>query len=430
MTATEPSLTREERAAIAGKIKSLVLAKHVNVANPSQDYGPWTREFDRRLDEVVAAPSRDAFENGVGSILQGLGSSHTAFYHKVGDRVPPQHAINASLRAMEINGNRRWVFLNIIEDGPAYRAGVKPGDILYSCDGKLAEPPHSPTFQLGGTHELQLGEIEGSGTRGVQVEVPNRAAKDRPPMIEPKSITYRVAAPGIGMIRVASFPGAVGLSFARALDSAITALARENCSRLIIDLRGNLGGGLGSLRLMSYLCPGKVPIGYSMSRTGIKRGWSKERLPRIGKIPAGKLGLLGMAVKFKVLHRDRSMVLETEGLGKQSFHGRIVILIDEFSHSAAEMVAAFAKEHQLAVLVGNRTAGEVLGGANFRVGNGYYLRMPITGWYTWQGNCIEGTGVTPDVAVDVDVAAIVRGKDVQIEKALEIVATLGGDAVR
>jgi C-terminal processing protease CtpA/Prc len=167
-----------------------------------------------------------------------------------------------------------------------------------------------------------------------------------------------------------------------------------------------------------------------MSRTGIKRGWSKERLPRIGRIPAGKLGLLGMAVKFKVLHRDRSMVLETEGLGKQPFHGRIVILIDEFSHSAAEMVAAFAKEHQFAVLVGNRTAGEVLGGANFRVGNGYYLRMPIAGWYTWQGNCIEGTGVTPDVAVDVDVAAIVRGKDVQIEKALEIVATLGGDAVR
>ncbi len=424
MTATEPSLTREERAAIAGKIKSLVLAKHVNVANPSQDYGPWTREFDRRLDEVVAAPSRDAFENGVGSILLGLGSSHTAFYHKVGDRVPPQHAINASLRAMEISGNRRWVFLNIIEDGPAHRAGVKPGDVLYSCDGKLTEPPNSPRFQLGGTHELQLGEIEGSGTRSVKVEVPNRAAKDRPPMIEPKSITYRVAAPGIGMIRVASFPGAVGLSFARALDSAIAALARENCSRLIVDLRGNLGGGLGSLRLMSYLCPGKLPIGYSMSRTGIKRGWSKERLPRIGRIPAGKLGLLGMAVKFKILHRDRSMVLETEGLGKQSFHGRIVILIDEFSHSAAEMVAAFAKDNQLAVLVGNRTAGEVLGGANFRVGNGYYLRMPIAGWYTWQGNCIEGTGVTPDVLVDVDMALLARGKDMQIEKALETVATL------
>ena len=131
---------------------------------------------------------------------------------------------------------------------------------------------------------------------------------------------------------------------------AIATLKRENCSRLVIDLRGNVGGGLGSLRLMSYLCPGKLPIGYSMSRTGIKRGWSKERLPRIGSIPSGKLGLFGMAVKFKVLHRDRSMVLQTEGLGLQPFHGRIVILIDEFSHSAAEMVAAFAKDNQLKVI--------------------------------------------------------------------------------
>jgi C-terminal processing protease CtpA/Prc len=118
------------------------------------------------------------------------------------------------------------------------------------------------------------------------------------------------------------------------------------------------------------------------------------------------------------------MVLQTEGLGLQPFHGRIVILIDEFSHSAAEMVAAFAKDNQLAILAGNRTAGEVLGGANFRVGNGYYLRMPITGWYTWQGKCIEGTGVSPDVAVDVDMEALVRGKDVQIEKAIQTVATL------
>src|SRR5260370_42702611 len=161
-----------------------------------------------------------------------------------------------------------------------------------------------------------------------------------------------------------------------------------------------------------------------MRRNGMKRGWSKETLPKIGSIPSSKLGLIGMAIKFKVLHRDRSMVLQTEGLGKQSFHGRIVLLIDEFSHSAAEMVAAFAKDNQLAVLAGNRTAGEVLGGANFRVGNGYYLRMPITGWYTWQGKCIEGSGVTPDVLVDVDMSLLARGKDMQIEKALETVAGL------
>lgn len=424
MTATDISLTREERAAIATKVKSLILSKHVNVANPKQDYGPWAGEFNARMNDLIDAPSRDAFESKVSSLLQTLGSSHTAFYHKVGDRVPVQHAINSSLRSLEIKNSRCWVFLNVIEDGPAHRAGIKTGDILYACDGRTLEPPSAPRFQLGGKHELQVGNLEDSSTRRVAVEIPNRAAKDRPPMIEPKSVTYRVVAPDTGFVRVASFPGAVGLDFARALDSAISALKQQGCSRLVIDLRGNIGGGLGSLRLMSYLCPGRLPIGYSMSRTGITQGWRKEKLPKIGSIPSNKLGLIGMALKFKILHRDRSMVLQTEGLGKQPFHGHVVVLVDEFSHSAAEMVAAFAKEYKLAVLVGNRTAGEVLGGANFRVGNGYYLRMPIAGWYTWQGPCIEGVGVSPDIAIDIDPAELARGKDVQLEKALETVASL------
>jgi C-terminal processing protease CtpA/Prc len=236
-------------------------------------------------------------------------------------------------------------------------------------------------------------------------------------MIEPKSVSSEVLSDGVGYLRVASFPGAIGIEFAKCLDRAIAGLKGEGCNRLVIDLRGNIGGGLGSLRLMSYLCPGRTPIGYSLSRQGIKRGWKKERLPKISRIPRSKLGLIPMAIKFKILHRDRSMVLEAEGHGNQPFHGNIVILIDEFSHSAAEMVAAFAKENNLATLVGNRTAGEVLGGANFRVGSGYYLRMPIAGWFTWDGRCIEGAGVQPDVAVDSDLPALARGQDLQLATA-------------
>src|SRR5205814_9277147 len=55
--------------------------------------------------------------------------------------------------------------------------------------------------------------------------------------------------------------------------------------------------------------------------------------------------LVMMAVRFKVLQRDRSMVLVTEGLGPQPFHGRIVVLINEHTHSAAEMVASFGKQN-------------------------------------------------------------------------------------
>jgi len=59
--------------------------------------------------------------------------------------------------------------------------------------------------------------------------------------------------------------------------------------------------------------------------------------------------------------------------GPQPFHGRIVILINEYTHSAAEMVAGFAKQNRLAAIVGTRTAGEVLGGANFKLPGAYIL---------------------------------------------------------
>jgi hypothetical protein len=56
-------------------------------------------------------------------------------------------------------------------------------------------------------------------------------------------------------------------------------------------------------------------------------------------------------------------MLLTQGLGPQPFHNRIVILVNEWTNSAAEMVANFAAENRLATIVGQKTRGNVLGAA-------------------------------------------------------------------
>ena len=84
------------------------------------------------------------------------------------------------------------------------------------------------------------------------------------------------------------------------------------------------------------------------------------------------------------------------------------------------MIAGFAAGHRLATTVGTRTAGNVLGAANFKVGGGYTLRLPIFGWYTPRGDCLEGQGVSPDITVDVDPYRLNAGFDEQMGKALEI----------
>ena len=415
------SLTATDRTKILREIKRLVPAKHINVANLHQDYSDWLALVDDRSPSLTSAGSNADFETGVRELLSTLGSSHTAFFHANGNDVPPPYAVNATLRATDTPAGKKWMFLDVIEDGVADRSGIRPGEILWATDSKPLVPPDRPSFRIGGIHRLDLANLDGTSVREVTVEVPNRAAKDRPPMVEPRSVSHRVIEPEVGYVRVATFPGAVGLDFARDLDAAIADLKKHHCKRLIIDLRGNVGGGLGSLRLMSYLCPGKLPIGYSLTRRRLRKGFQKERLTKIDRIPSSKITLFMMALRFTLLQRDRSMLLATEGLGPQPFHGRIVMLVNEFTHSAAEMVASFARENKLATLVGTTTAGEVLGGANFKLPSGYRLRMPVAGWYTWSDDCIEGKGIAPHMRSEILPDALATGIDNQLSKAIEVV---------
>jgi carboxyl-terminal processing protease len=84
------------------------------------------------------------------------------------------------------------------------------------------------------------------------------------------------------------------------------------------------------------------------------------------------------------------------------------------------MVASFAYENKLATIVGTKTAGNVLGAVNAKVGSGYWLRLPIFGWYTNTGASVEGRGITPDIPVEGHPEELSRGIDVQLNTALEV----------
>src|SRR5207249_4624492 len=144
-------------------------------------------------------------------------------------------------------------------------------------------------------------------------------------------------------LKVTMFPGAVGIDLAHRLDSAFTHL--KDSTRLIVDLRGNTGGGIGGLRLMSYLTPEKKEVGYSLTRARKEKGYAREALPRFGRIPSHEATLLWLALRYGFI--DKSILVVTEGLGPQQFHDRIIILVNEHTSSAGEMVAAFSQENGL-----------------------------------------------------------------------------------
>jgi C-terminal processing protease CtpA/Prc len=121
---------------------------------------------------------------------------------------------------------------------------------------------------------------------------------------------------------------------------------------------------------------------------------------------------------------EKSILVVTEGLGSRRFHGRVVVLVNEHTASAGEMVAAFAEENHLATIVGATTAGRLLSGSAFKVGHGYILGLPVAGYLTWQGRMLENNGITPSVSVDLSRDALQEGNDSQLSKAAEVVKAL------
>jgi carboxyl-terminal processing protease len=226
-----------------------------------------------------------------------------------------------------------------------------------------------------------------------------------------------IVAPKTGLLKVPYFSGPTGIGFANELDLAIRDLKSQGCDRLIIDLRGNIGGSLGFARLASYLCPDRIPIGHSLTPTRLRKGYTLDSLPRVPMPRTTSEFILALA-RFAL--RDKSVVLLTQGLGPQPFHGRVALLVNEWTNSAAEMLAGFAAENHLATIIGTKTAGNVLGAVNHKVGAGYWLRVPVFGWYTSNGKCLEGQGVSPDLLADVDLPSLAATIDHQARCAAEL----------
>ena len=363
--------------------------------------------------EIVKAETSEEFEDAVNRMLKQLGTSHTGFFHESRPRAAGRIAIAATLMKADTADGARWVFQNVHPGGVAAQAGVRSGDILLRINDKQLIPPDAAPFVLGETYTLTLRRIDGS-TVSPRLIIPGSKERKRPIVVPEQVVTTSKLTDGIGLIRVSMFPGILGMDVARDISRAITDLG---CSRLVFDLRGNTGGGIGCLRLMSHLCPDRRGVGYSISRAVAKKGYQKERLPQFDRIPASKWGVLPLMLRFA--GAGRSVAVFTEALGPQSHHGHVVLLVNEHSASAAEMVAAFASEYGLATLVGAKTAGRLVATSAFKVGLGYRVVLPVATYFTWQGTNLEGSGIVPDIEEPVSTEALLNERDNQLARAVE-----------
>jgi carboxyl-terminal processing protease len=406
------NLTPEQREKIFDKVCHLVEKKHFD---PRMNGVEWSSLAQSRREQIVDNSDPEVFEREINKLVAELKTSHTGFRHMGTRNLAARNTINATLQRIGVNGTERWMFQDVHAGGPAYAAGIRPGDLLLEYAGREIRPPEDLKFSVGESANLLIEKLHGNEQR-VNIQLPTPKSQKHP-VNAPQAVNAERLTYDIGLLKVAMFPGAIGIDVAKDIDRGIAAL--DGCSRLIVDLRGNTGGGIGGLRLMSYLTPGKVEVGYSLTRKRRERGYRREELTRFGGIPSHKATLYWLAARYAFV--EKSILLVTEGLGPRKFHGRVVLLVNEHTASAGEMVSAFAEENNLAVIVGTKTPGRLLSGSAFKVGHGYILGLPIAAYLTWQGRMLENNGIVPRCRVELSREALRESRDTQLETSVEII---------
>lgn len=375
----------------------------------------WPKLARERRDDILSLSDSEAFELAMHDLVRSLGTSHTGFFHQSVRRVPARLAIGATFGKANGDTGPAWIARDIHDGGPAHAAGLRPLDVLKAINGAAITPPNQPMFPMSAKASLLIQR--GSEDLTLTVTIPPPRSRKQP-YSEMKAVTFSILENNVGYLKVSILPGLLGLDVARDIDAAFAALS--DCERLILDLRGHLGGGLGVLRLMSHLTPDKLAIGFTLTRKLAEKGYDKEKLHRLDRLPTNlpnPLAIASMALKH--LGRGESVLLISEGLGPQKWHGSIVILVNEHTVSAGEMVAAFASENGLGTLVGVETAGRLIPGSGFKVGQGYMLIMPKAQYITYRGQRFEGAGVKPDISVPWSVESFVAGDDKQLQSGLD-----------
>ena len=381
----------------------------------------WHEAVANHRPIIEGAPTLEAFEQAVTALLQNLKTSHVGFFHRSARRASSRAALSATYLADETAHGFRWIFQDVHDGGAAELAGIKSGDILLTLDDKEIIPPEHPVFPMGTTSKLNV-VASNDNERTVIVEVSEPKGK-KLHFVEPTLVQSRIVDEGIGHLKVAMFPGMIGVDVANEISKAVASLG--NIRGLIIDLRGNTGGGAGALRLMSLLTPKKIPVGFAPGKRWAGRDLAKEKdkFPRFGSIPSSKKTLWLLALRYlPSLITKSPIVLESEGGDPQSYQGNVVLLVDRHTASAAEMVTIFAKENNLATIVGEKTAGRLLSATSVKVGHGFRLALPTGAYYTWNGTALEGSPIEPDVVIEYDWQERRRGNDRQFDTALKTVS--------
>jgi carboxyl-terminal processing protease len=192
-----------------------------------------------------------------------------------------------------------------------------------------------------------------------------------------------------------------GADTIEAINAAYEQIVSRKAAKLIIDLRRNGGGAFAVVPLVGHLIDKPIDVGVFV----VGSWYVEHRAPPGPHDFASAKPWRGYSVRdFQADVRTRPLTSYRIDPLLPRFEGPVCLLTSRRSLSAAEIAADALKSIGRAKIVGEKTPGAVLSSKLFDIPGGFHLRVPIADYYSIAGARLEGSGVTPDVAVSADQA--------------------------
>ena len=317
------------------------------------------------------------------AMTAGLNDSHTGFMAPDANRERQLRqrgqAGFSGIGVVLMPRDGRFYVRDLIPGGPALGAGLRPLDRIARID----------KVSIAGMRVDQVaGLIRGPvGTPvSIGIERPGNAdpltiTVTRRPIQVPAIFQAKVADGGVGYLQLYQFVAGTGRDVRTALDGMLKGGMRA----LVLDLRANNGGYLHELTIaLNAMLPRGRPIFQETSRGGQKR------------------------------------TVRTPGAPLLPTNFPIVVLVDEASASAAELMASALREQARATLVGAKTSGAVEASVLIDLSDGSAVSVTIQRLATGLGRRLEGRGVNPDLPVPLPAADLDQGRDAQLARAVQL----------
>lgn len=365
------------------------------------DFSPFWQAWNVINEKFVTTATSTTVQEKVYGAIEGLakslGDSYTVFF-------PPEES---KAFETEISGKFEGVGMELgikdnilsvvapLKDTPAFRAGIKSGDKIIKINDTLASDmaveaavklirgPRGTEVRLtigreGRTEPLEIKIVRDViNIPTIDTEIKQVVANDGS-----NSESNNPWVNGIYVIKLYNFSANSSNLFREALRNFI----ESGTHKLILDLRGNPGGYLeAAVDMASWFLPaGKVVV---------SEEYAKGTEPTI--------------------HRSRGYNIFNESL-------KMVILINEGSASASEILAGALREQGIAKLVGAKTFGKGSVQELVKITPDTSLKITIARWLTPLGHSISEEGLTPDYLIKLTTKDAETKRDPQMDKAVEI----------